>query len=475
MKLVDLAGDEDATADVVAAMGRSELFASLTDAERRRIVEVVAVLEVPVGHVLTHPGEISDTIYVLLSGEVSIGVAVHDDSLVEVATLGAGDVIGELGALLEEPRTAQAVTTRSSTVLRLRGHQLVTLAGDSPGLTMNAMRMLARRLRTQMVSHDEQVMREDGDIITVAVPELRRQRAYMARYYATAVQNVLKRHRLIVERRYPRYRAEFTLTDADLADWHQVFDTHDGPARHTPFSYYQNVGTMLLMRVVEDVGVNFRYLLHMRHELARRPSHPLVAGERYAVEVSLADIVPLGDDRVALIVEWRLSAEDGSLRLAIRDFFAILQLEPEYVDALQALPLQPSIHADKLRPPRLPTLNGDARATTIEVPDDMGARYGRISGDMNMVHTTRVAAKVFGYEAPFIQGYCTLNYMLRTLTTAGIGAVEEIAVSFVRKIYTGTTIGVVHTDDRIEVTDARGKLAAVGSWRSAEPAADTAG
>lgn len=177
-------------------------------------------------------------------------------------------------------------------------------------------RMLARRVRTRTVTRDERAVRDSGDAISVDVPELRRQRAYARHYYATALHNVLKRPRLLVERRYPRYRTEFRFADDDIAH------------------------------------------------------------------------------RVALVVEWRVNDAAGAMRVSIRDVFIILELEPVDVDALGSRDQRSALHADVLDAPRLPALGSEARPVTVTVPDDMGARYGRVSGDMNMVHTSRLGAGV---------------------------------------------------------------------------------
>jgi hypothetical protein len=113
---------------------------------------------------------------------------------------------------------------------------------------------------------------------------------------------VLKQHRLLVDRRFPAYETTFTLSAAEQVRWLDLFETS---AREIPFTYHTTVGTMVLMRVVGDVGVNFKNLLHLKCEMAMAPEHPMVTGQTYRLAAQVEE-----SSRCATI-EWPWCARPG--------------------------------------------------------------------------------------------------------------------------------------------------------------------
>jgi acyl dehydratase len=62
------------------------------------------------------------------------------------------------------------------------------------------------------------------------------------------------------------------------------------------------------------------------------------------------------------------------------------------------------------REARAPALPEDAQrpVATIEVPVDTGRRYARVSGDANPIHTSWLAARLFGFPRPIAHGMWAL-------------------------------------------------------------------
>ncbi len=92
----------------------------------------------------------------------------------------------------------------------------------------------------------------------------------------------------------------------------------------------------------------------------------------------------------------------------------------------------------------------------------MGVVYGRVSGDPNAMHTTRMGARLFGHQKPFLQGFCTMNLVLKALTSAG-HTIQDLTIQFIRKVETGQELEIRHGSGRYEVIGECGKVLAVGS------------
>ncbi len=451
---------EPVTTDALATI---PLFASLDAPERRAVLAAAAIVDVPPGDAITREGTTGEEFFVLLSGEATVSIA-DGTTAVEVGSVRPGDMVGELAALLRTPRTATVIAARPCQLVRFDAAKLESLFARSPHFAVALSRELAHRLKEALAIKNELQLGELPDIVVLEPPDLTRMRQYMVSYYAAALKHVLKQHRLLVDRRFPAYETAFVVTAEEQAHWRALFAT---TASTTPFTYHSTVGTMALMRVVGDVGVNFKNLMHLKCEMGIAPGHWVQPGQSYRLATQIEDIIALRDDRVALVCASRVYDASGFRIGSYRDYFVILNLEPEYVEALRAARGYGHLDAAEFQgiASRLPRLtDGPAmRRHRIDVPEDMGMRYGKVSGDLNLVHTTAVAAKIFGHPRPFIQGLCTANYVLRHLSEA-YGPPQGLRITFAKRVFVGQQIELRHGAKEFEVCDGRGALLAFGDF-----------
>ena len=106
-------------------------------------------------------------------------------------------------------------------------------------------------------------------------------------------------------------------------------------------------------------------------------------------------------------------------------------------------------------------------SNAIDVPEDMGMRYGKVSGDLNIVHTTALAARLFGHEGAFIQGLCTANYVLVRLAAASELPLQSFRISFAQRVFVGTRVELLFKDKAFEVLDDKAGLLAFGDFERA--------
>ncbi|MFP5310594.1 MAG: cyclic nucleotide-binding domain-containing protein [Actinomycetes bacterium] len=458
----------DVTADQLAVdLGRIGPWDALTAAERAAVVAAGRWKHVAAGATLVAQGDPGDGIWTLLEGRAEVVVQVDGDR-VRVGTLAAGDTFGELAALTGAARTASVVALEPSRLFVLPRAALGRAVAAAPSLGLALARGVAADLLDALGVRDEQAARAGGGPVDLPAADLGDLRAYKRRYYASAVRNIAKRHRLLVDDEAPRYRTTFRLSTQEQVRWFELFGA-EGAARRSPFTFHTTSGTLLLMRIVEDVGVNFRHLLHLRSDLVAHPGGRTIEPEvDHVLEAELADVVEVGDDKVALLIDTRVHAPDGELVAMHREAFVILAIEPDAMAALRASPRFGATDASHLqglarRERRLDP--STARVVEVEVPEDLGARYGEVSGDLNVVHTTPRAAKLFGHPRPFVQGLCTANHVAAAIASVTGVPVQQLDVSFARRVFVGQTVQVLLDGGAFEVVDARGRLAAFGTYR----------
>ena len=88
----------------IEALRSTELFANCTDAQLKAIANLTEWLSVPEGHTLLTEGHVGHDMFVIASGTADVKVG---DTV--IATLGADDVVGELG-LVDGQRSSATVT-----------------------------------------------------------------------------------------------------------------------------------------------------------------------------------------------------------------------------------------------------------------------------------------------------------------------------------------------------------------------------
>ncbi len=103
----------------------------------------------PMGSLLMRQGEPADTLYVILSGRVRVDRS-HPDLVLPVplAELGPGEVVGEMGLLDGEPRSATVTAIEDTETLELDAADLAYTVLRHPEVSTSLLRTLSRRLRS---------------------------------------------------------------------------------------------------------------------------------------------------------------------------------------------------------------------------------------------------------------------------------------------------------------------------------------
>ena len=102
-----------------ALVHRFSCFQSLTADQIAAFATQLEEVHLQSGKILFRQGDPGDSIYLLVSGQVLIklGAPAQDDRT--LATLGPGAILGELGPLVDTPRTATAITGAESHLWRI--------------------------------------------------------------------------------------------------------------------------------------------------------------------------------------------------------------------------------------------------------------------------------------------------------------------------------------------------------------------
>lgn len=97
-------------------------FSLFSDEELLKIIQEGKWLRVPAGQMVISEGEYEDEFYLLVRGKLRVF-----KNKKTLSILKAGDVFGEMGALLHEPRSANVMAVEESYLFEYKEHNLKRL------------------------------------------------------------------------------------------------------------------------------------------------------------------------------------------------------------------------------------------------------------------------------------------------------------------------------------------------------------
>ncbi|MBN1565605.1 MAG: cyclic nucleotide-binding domain-containing protein [Anaerolineae bacterium] len=130
----------------VTPPGRSPwlpLFASL---DRSALSHLMSEVTFAPGEIVCLEGEAGDAMFLIWSGRIAVVKGPLDNPII-LSCRGAGEIIGEMALLEDQPRSATTIALDHLRALRIGHDQFHEWLGSSPDISMNIMSTLSARLR----------------------------------------------------------------------------------------------------------------------------------------------------------------------------------------------------------------------------------------------------------------------------------------------------------------------------------------
>lgn len=118
------------------------IFKELRDDFLVRLASIMDELSFPGSHTIFTEGQEGRALYIVVSGQVSVHLRGQ-----ELARLEQGACFGEMSLFDAEPRSASVTTLESCDCLMLTQQQLYEAIDETPGIAINIIRLLSRRIR----------------------------------------------------------------------------------------------------------------------------------------------------------------------------------------------------------------------------------------------------------------------------------------------------------------------------------------
>ncbi|HET7590307.1 MAG TPA: Crp/Fnr family transcriptional regulator [Solirubrobacterales bacterium] len=135
----------------VALLKSVPLFADLEEGELERFSRVAVPRSFPAGTRVFHEGDDSDACYIVKDGSFRVTREHSDGRAITLATLGAGEIFGELAMLDGDQRSASAEALTEGELLALPANDVRALLARHPEISLKLVAGLVRRLRAANV------------------------------------------------------------------------------------------------------------------------------------------------------------------------------------------------------------------------------------------------------------------------------------------------------------------------------------
>lgn len=130
------------TVEKVLILKAVDLFSEIPGRDLARIAQVTEELVVGRAESLMKEGELGDSLFILVEGEVEVRKGRQ-----AIAQLGPGECVGEMALLDSEPRSATVRAAEDVRVLRLDRDAFDELMDGHVDIARGVIRVLTRRLR----------------------------------------------------------------------------------------------------------------------------------------------------------------------------------------------------------------------------------------------------------------------------------------------------------------------------------------
>ena len=131
-----------ARSEHISRLGDLELFSGCSKKDLQNIAKSSDEVDVNAGTTIVEQGDMGTEAYVVLSGEATVRRNGR-----KIATLSAGDAIGELSLLDRGPRTAYVEAATDMRLLKIDAKAFAKLLKETPSLSGKLLAALAGRVR----------------------------------------------------------------------------------------------------------------------------------------------------------------------------------------------------------------------------------------------------------------------------------------------------------------------------------------
>ena len=124
-----------------------QMFPGMGQDDLDELAGVAQVRDYPADTILCHEGQVEETFYAIVSGQVEVSKQLDQDTQQVINCPGPGDFVGEIALVQKGPRTATVRTIEPTTVIEIGHDDFVSMLSRSAAMAVRIMLQITPRLR----------------------------------------------------------------------------------------------------------------------------------------------------------------------------------------------------------------------------------------------------------------------------------------------------------------------------------------
>ena len=149
---------------MLAALYQVEAFKNIPPEGMAMLVALGQPRSFETGSTLMRQGDPSDALHVLVTGRVRVQREIPDAAPFPLAELGPGEVVGEMGVLDNEPRSATVTAIQPTETVEISGAAIGTVILRYPEVASGLLRTISQRIRNSDELAEQIVTRALGTV-----------------------------------------------------------------------------------------------------------------------------------------------------------------------------------------------------------------------------------------------------------------------------------------------------------------------
>ncbi|MCG6974344.1 MAG: cyclic nucleotide-binding domain-containing protein [Desulfobacterales bacterium] len=131
----------------IVLLKRIELFESLSVGELAAIASVAEEVDYPAGEIIIKEGDAGDTLFLMVSGEVSVIKDLGEINEIEIDRMTDGEYFGEMALFEDTVRSVSIRTEKPSAFMVLHKQEFKEIVREYPQIALEICKILSRRIR----------------------------------------------------------------------------------------------------------------------------------------------------------------------------------------------------------------------------------------------------------------------------------------------------------------------------------------
>jgi len=264
---------------------------------------------------------------------------------------------------------------------------------------------------------------------------------------------------------------KYKIDEWERENWNSTFsfDSENYGTEVIPFTYYERPGVLQLIDYLINLGIKGNKIYHIRSDVNYTSRYEKT--EKYEdcfLEYEIDEIFVVKDYRACIKGHVFVRNDKNEIVIAQTDYFyAIIDdfFINEYINKNNINSLE-SVY-DQIKDEEGILCRQKDWKRSFPICKGFGYEYAQLSGDYNPWHCSESLFKPLrkGKKA-YIQGYCILNIIIKTMFEEISDDVRSISMSIKDKVYTQQDIHLLFNNERYEILDDEGKLLVYGDVKT---------